>query len=67
MPCANHRVKYMIFPHRIAPAFHDAILSCLHHAELTPRIVPEAIQMQTIVGLAAAGMGFALVPQSVSL
>lgn len=56
----------IIFPRRIAPAFHDAILACLHDAGLSPRIGQEAIQMQTIVGLVSAGMGFALVPQSVS-
>jgi DNA-binding transcriptional LysR family regulator len=56
----------IIFPRRIAPSFHDAILSCFHDAGLTPRIGQEAIQMQTIVGLVSAGMGIALVPQSVS-
>lgn len=56
----------IVFPRRIAPAFHDAILACFHDAGLTPRIGQEAIQMQTIVGLVSAGMGIALVPQSVS-
>ncbi|GAA4026272.1 LysR substrate-binding domain-containing protein [Actimicrobium antarcticum] len=56
----------IIFPRRIAPAFHDAILATFHEAGLTPRIGQEAIQMQTIVGLVSAGMGIALVPQSVS-
>lgn len=56
----------IIFPRRIAPAFHDAILGCFHSAGLTPRIGQEAIQMQTIVGLVSAGMGIALVPESVS-
>ena len=56
----------IIFPRRIAPAFHDAILATFHEAGLTPRIGQEAIQMQTIVGLVSAGMGVALVPQSVS-
>jgi DNA-binding transcriptional LysR family regulator len=56
----------IIFPRRIAPAFHDAILGCFHAAGLTPRIGQEAIQMQTIVGLVSAGMGIALVPESVS-
>jgi len=56
----------IIFPRRIAPAFHDAILACYHEAELTPHIGQEAIQMQTIIGLVSAGMGIALVPQSVS-
>jgi DNA-binding transcriptional LysR family regulator len=56
----------IIFPRRIAPAFHDAILTCFRDAGLTPHIGQEAIQMQTIVGLVSAGMGIALVPQSVS-
>jgi DNA-binding transcriptional LysR family regulator len=56
----------IIFPRRIAPAFHDAILGCFRDAGLTPHIGQEAIQMQTIVGLVSAGMGIALVPQSVS-
>jgi DNA-binding transcriptional LysR family regulator len=56
----------IIFPRRIAPAFHDAILACYHDAGLTPRIGQEAIQMQTIVSLVSASMGIALVPQSVS-
>lgn len=56
----------IIFPRRIAPTFHDTILNCFKEAGLTPRIGQEAIQMQTIVGLVSAGMGIALVPQSVS-
>ena len=56
----------IIFPRRIAPAFHDTIVGCFREAGLTPRIGQEAIQMQTIVGLVSAGMGIALVPQSVS-
>jgi DNA-binding transcriptional LysR family regulator len=56
----------IIFPRRIAPAFHDMILGCFRDAGLTPHIGQEAIQMQTIVGLVSAGMGIALVPQSVS-
>jgi DNA-binding transcriptional LysR family regulator len=59
-------IPLIIFPRRIAPAFHDAILTCFRDAGLTPRIGQEAIQMQTIVGLVSAGMGIALVPQSVS-
>lgn len=56
----------IIFPRRIAPALHDTILACFHDAGVAPHIGQEAIQMQTIVGLVAAGMGIALVPQSVS-
>lgn len=56
----------IIFPRRIAPGLHDAILATFRAAGLTPRIGQEAIQMQTIVSLVSAGMGIALVPQSVS-
>jgi DNA-binding transcriptional LysR family regulator len=56
----------IIFPRAIAPALHDAILSVFGGAGVTPAIGQEAIQMQTIVGLVSAGMGIALVPQSVS-
>ncbi len=56
----------IIFPRRLAPVFHDAILAYFRAQGLTPRIGQEAIQMQTIIGLVSAGMGIALVPQSVS-
>lgn len=56
----------IIFPRPIAPALHDAILACFRAAGITPQVGQEAIQMQTIVGLVSAGMGLALVPQSVS-
>ncbi|MGN6390338.1 MAG: LysR substrate-binding domain-containing protein, partial [Burkholderiaceae bacterium] len=56
----------IVFPRRIAPALHDTILGYVRAAGLAPRIGQEAIQMQTIVGLVSAGMGIALVPQSVS-
>jgi DNA-binding transcriptional LysR family regulator len=60
------RLPLVIFPRHIAPGLHDAILSCFRAAGITPVIGQEAIQMQTIVSLVSAGMGLALVPQSVS-
>ncbi len=56
----------VLFPRKIAPAFHDRILSCFQQRGLTPEISQEAIQMQTIIALVSADMGIALVPQSVS-
>jgi DNA-binding transcriptional LysR family regulator len=53
-------------PRANAPALHDAILACFRAAGLAPVIGQQAIQMQTIVSLVSAGMGLALVPQSVS-
>ena len=54
----------VIFPRRLAPGFYDIIMDCYGAAGLAPRIGQEAIQMQTIVSLVSAGMGVALVPQS---
>lgn len=56
----------ILFPRTIAPAFHDLILSCFRQQGITPAVSQEAIQMQTIIALVSAGMGIALVPQSVS-
>ncbi|KGW17699.1 LysR substrate-binding domain-containing protein [Burkholderia pseudomallei] len=54
----------VIFPRRLAPGFYDIITGCYGAAGVMPRIGQEAIQMQTIVSLVSAGMGVALVPQS---
>lgn len=68
-PASLHTYKdlpLIIFPRKIAPALYDTIFTCFRTEGLTPTIGQEAIQMQTIVGLVSAGMGIALVPQSVS-
>lgn len=56
----------IIFPRSISPGLYDAVLSVFRAAGITPVVGQEAIQMQTIVSLVSAGMGIALVPQSVS-
>ena len=56
----------IIFPREVSPALHDAILSCWRAAGITLAVGQQAIQMQTLVSLVSAGMGLALVPQSVS-
>lgn len=55
----------VVFPRRIVPSLHDAILGMYHAGGHEPRIVQEAIQMQTIVNLVSAGLGLAWVPASV--
>jgi DNA-binding transcriptional LysR family regulator len=55
----------IIFPRANSPGLYDAILAVFRAAGITPAIEQEAIQMQTIVSLVSAGMGIALVPQSV--
>jgi len=55
----------VIFPRRIVPSLHDAVFGLYHAHGRTPRVAQEAIQMQTIVNLVAAGLGIAWVPDSV--
>ncbi|HKU00812.1 MAG TPA: LysR family transcriptional regulator [Paraburkholderia sp.] len=57
-------VPLVVFPRHLAPGFYDTIMDCYGAAGLAPRVGQEAIQMQTIVSLVSAGMGIALVPQS---
>jgi DNA-binding transcriptional LysR family regulator len=54
----------VIFPRGVSPAFHDVITSFIAGHGIFPVVGQEAIQMQTIVSLVSAGMGVALVPQS---
>lgn len=54
----------IIFPRRVAPAFHDLVTGYFAAHGGTARVVQEAIQMQTIIALVSAGMGVALVPTS---
>lgn len=55
----------VIFPRRILPSLHDAILAIYRDADREPQVAQEAIQMQTIVNLVSAGLGVAWVPDSV--
>src|SRR3569832_1557567 len=55
----------VIFPRRIVPSLHDAIFGLYHAHGRMPHVTQEAIQMQTIVNLVAAGLGVAWVPESV--
>ncbi|MEW9553265.1 LysR family transcriptional regulator [Nonomuraea sp. NPDC050783] len=57
---------FVMFPRRYGPALHDRITAVARAAGFEPRVVQEAVQMQTIVGLVAAGIGVAIVPESVA-
>lgn len=59
------REPLVIFPRRIVPSLHDAIFGMYHAAGREPVVAQEAMQMQTIVNLVAAGLGLAWVPESV--
>ena len=55
----------VMFPRHSLPSLYDAIVARYHAAGAAPRVVQEAIQMQTIVNLVSADLGLAWVPDSV--
>lgn len=57
--------SFVIPPRDIAPGLYDLIISQCRASGFTPKINQHARQMQTVIGLVASGMGFALVPSSV--
>lgn len=57
---------FVRFPRHLGVGLYDQITTlCRHSGGFEPRVVQEAIQMQTIVGLVAAGCGVSIVPGSV--
>jgi len=56
----------VMFPRRILPSLHDAVLDLYQAHGVVPRVAQEAIQMQTIVNLVWGGIGVAWVPESVT-
>ncbi|GAA2205411.1 LysR family transcriptional regulator [Nonomuraea monospora] len=57
---------FVMFPRRYGSALYDQITGVARAAGFEPVIVQEAVQMQTIVGLVAAGIGVSIVPESVA-
>ncbi|HEX7926428.1 MAG TPA: LysR substrate-binding domain-containing protein [bacterium] len=56
---------FILFPRPNAPGLFDAITGFCRSAGFSPRIDQEAVQSQTIVSLVAAGLGVAIVPESI--
>lgn len=57
---------FVLFPRRLGPGLRDEIDDYCRTAGFTPTVVQEAVQMQTIVGLVAAGLGVSIVPSSLT-
>jgi DNA-binding transcriptional LysR family regulator len=55
---------FILFPRPAGIGLYDLIISTCRAAGFTPQVAQEAVQMTTIVSLVAAGLGVALVPQS---
>lgn len=55
---------FILFPAKMGPIFYEQIINICQQAGFRPKVAQEAVQMQTIVGLVAAGLGIAFVPAS---
>jgi DNA-binding transcriptional LysR family regulator len=61
-PGALAQEGFILFPRALAPGLYDLVIAVCRDAGFVPRVAQEAVQMQTILGLTAAGLGVALVP-----
>jgi len=59
------RQPLILYPARPRPSYADHVLSLFRAQGLQPRVVQEANELQTALGLVAAGLGVTLVPSSV--
>ncbi|MGL4619808.1 MAG: LysR family transcriptional regulator [Chroococcidiopsis sp.] len=55
---------FILFPAKMGPVFYEQIIHSCQQAGFRPKVAQEAVQMQTIIGLVAAGLGIAIVPAS---
>jgi DNA-binding transcriptional LysR family regulator len=54
--------SFILFPAKLGPIFYEEIMDLCQQSGFRPKVSQEAVQMQTIVGLVAAGLGIAFVP-----
>lgn len=54
----------MLFPRDSAPEFFDQLVGACRQAGFAPRVTHQATAMPTMIGLVAAALGIALVPNS---
>lgn len=59
------RQPLILYPARPRPSYADHVLSLFRAQGLQPRVVQEANELQTALGLVASGLGMTLVPASV--
>lgn len=55
---------FILFPRHGAPGLYDQIEAICRRAKFKPSVAQEATQIQTIISLVSAGLGVAIVPQS---
>ena len=56
---------FILFPRHLGPRLYDPIVTACQRAGFSPTVAQEAMHVPTIVSLVAAGVGVALVPESV--
>jgi DNA-binding transcriptional LysR family regulator len=55
----------LLYPAKPRPSYADQVLEMFHSRGLKPVVALETNEVQTAIGLVVAGLGYALVPQSV--
>ncbi len=55
---------FVLYPRQLGPGTYDQLITLCDRAGFTIQVVQEAVEMQTITGLVAAGLGISLVPAS---
>lgn len=65
-PASFLAAPFILFPRRSAPVFHDLVSGYFAHHGVPFSVHQEAIQMQTIIGLVASGLGVSMVPRSLT-
>lgn len=56
--------SWILFPESEGPGLYSTIMQACSEAGFSPRVGQRAVQMETIIGLVAAGLGVALVPEA---
>ena len=56
---------FVLLPRHLNLSLYDQILTLCHEAGFSPKVAQEAVQLQTISSLVAAGIGVALLPASI--
>lgn len=54
---------WILFPEQEGPGLYHSIIDACQKEGFTPEVVQRALQMETIVGLVASGLGVSLVPE----
>ena len=61
------REPLLLYPAKPRPSYADQVLEMFRSRGLRPTVALETNEVQTAIGLVVAGIGYALVPQSVRL